>query len=200
MFDIFFSILALIILAPLFIVISIIVKIDLGSPIIFKQERVGKDNKKFILYKFRTMKEKTNENEYEASDEYRLTKLGTLIRKMSLDELPQLINILKGDMSFIGPRPLVLQYLAYYTKEELKRHNVRPGLSGLAQITGRSNLQWEERFQLDIKYVDNISFSMDLKILLRTIKKVFSMSDIEIRGKGTIIDFDVYRKENQSNK
>lgn len=193
--DLILSLMALIILMPLMIIIAILVRIKLGSPVIFKQERPGKNEKIFTLYKFRTMTNKKDENDNLLPDEKRLTKFGKILRSTSLDELPELFNILKGDMSIVGPRPLAVQYLPYYTNEERHRHDVRPGLTGLAQIHGRNLLNWEDRFKYDINYTKDITVLKDLNIILKTIIKVFKREDIAIRGKGKTLDFDQYRKQ-----
>ncbi len=192
--DIIISLVGLIILSPIFLIIAILVKIKLGSPVIFKQERPGKDEKIFKLYKFRSMNDKKDENGKLLPDKERLTKFGKILRSTSLDELPELFNILKGDMSLIGPRPLVVAYLPYYNEKEKHRHDVRPGLTGLAQINGRNALDWEERFAYDIEYVNNITFINDMKIFLKTFVKVFKKDDIVVRGTGKTIDFDEYRR------
>lgn len=194
LFDIVFSFLALVILSPVLLVVAILVRVKLGSPVIFKQERPGKNEKIFKLYKFRTMTDKRDKNGKLLPDEKRLTKFGRRLRSTSLDELPELFNILKGDMSFVGPRPLAVQYLPYYTKKEHHRHDVRPGLTGLAQINGRNNLTWEEKFSYDLKYVDGITFIRDVGIILKTAGKVFKRSDVVVEGSSRIVDFDKYRK------
>ena len=173
------SLLALIILSPIMLVIWILVRIKLGKPAIFKQDRPGKDEKIFTLYKFRTMTNGKDEKGNLLPDEKRLTKFGKVLRSTSLDELPELVNIIKGDMSIVGPRPLLEEYLPYYTKKEKHRHDVRPGLTGLAQVSGRNNIKWEERFMIDLNYIENISFKEDIKIIFLTIKKVLLHSDIQ---------------------
>lgn len=193
--DIVISLTALIILSPVMLIVAILVRIKLGSPVIFKQERPGKDEKIFKLYKFRSMSDKKDENGKLLPDAERLTKFGKILRATSLDELPELVNILKGEMSLIGPRPLAVCYLPYYNEEEKKRHSVRPGLTGLAQINGRNALNWEERFSYDIEYVENISFTNDLKILFKTVYKVFKRDGVVTRGTGKTIDFDEYRRK-----
>lgn len=193
--DFILSLLALIILSPILLVIYILVRIKLGKPAIFKQKRPGKDEKIFTLYKFRTMTDEKDENGKLLPDEKRLTKFGNILRKTSLDELPELVNILKGDMSIIGPRPLAVVYLPYYNEQEKHRHDVRPGLTGLAQVNGRNTLIWEDRFKYDLEYVNNITFLNDCKIILKTIKKVFKEEGIEVRGTGKNIDFNVYRQK-----
>lgn len=198
--DIIISFCSLVILSPIFLIVAILVRIKLGSPIIFKQERPGKNEKIFKLYKFRTMSNKTDENGNLLPESERLTKFGKVLRSISLDELPELFNILKGDMSLIGPRPLLVKYLPYYNEKEKHRHDVRPGLTGLAQINGRNALNWEDRFEYDIQYVNNISFISDIKILFLTFYKVIKRNDIITAGTGKILSFDVYRKEQLENK
>lgn len=193
--DIIISLVALIILSPVTLIVAILVRVKLGSPVIFKQERPGKDEKIFKLYKFRSMSDKKDENGKLLPDSERLTKFGKVLRATSLDELPELINILKGEMSLIGPRPLAVSYLPYYNKKEKHRHDVRPGLTGLAQINGRNTLNWEERFEYDIEYVNNITFINDIKILFKTAYKVFKRDGVVTRGTGKTIDFDEYRKQ-----
>lgn len=191
--DFVLSLFAIIILSPVMIMIALLVKINLGSPVIFKQKRPGLNEKIFILYKFRTMIDVRNEKGEMLPDSLRLTKFGCFLRKTSLDELPELFNILKGDMSFIGPRPLLIRYLPFYTEEERQRHRVRPGLTGLAQINGRNLLIWEKRLEFDIEYVRSISFLKDIKILLITVKKVVQRKDIAVGNQHIIKDLDVER-------
>lgn len=193
--DLVLSLMALILLMPLMVIIAILVRMKLGRPIIFKQKRPGKDEKIFTLYKFRTMTDEKDSDGNLLTDSKRLTKFGKVLRSTSLDELPELINIIKGDMSIVGPRPLAVKYLPYYTEEERHRHDVRPGLTGLAQINGRNCLDWEKRFQYDLKYVRNIKLIIDLKIIMKTVIKVFKKQDITIRGEGKTVDFDEYRKK-----
>ena len=176
--DIILSLFAIIVLFPLLIIIALLVRLKLGSPVLFIQERPGLNNRIFKMYKFRTMTDEKNSHDDFLPDNLRTSKLGNILRKLSLDELPELINIAKGDMSFVGPRPLLVEYLPFYTAEETKRHNVRPGLTGLAQIYGRSSLSWEERFSLDLEYIKRYSFLLDFKILLFTMKNFFLRSDI----------------------
>jgi len=193
LFDLVLSFSALIILLPIILIVAMLVKINLNSPIIFKQRRVGLNEKIFTLYKFRTMTDDKDENGKLLPDNLRSTKFGNMIRRMSLDELPELINILKGDMSIVGPRPLIVEYLPYYTEEERNRHSMRPGLTGLAQINGRSFISWEERFKLDNYYIQNCSFILDCKIILMTLLQVILKKDIanvaEVRSdeKGTYL-------------
>lgn len=177
--DITLSLFAIIVLSPIYIIISILIIIFLGWPVLFKQQRPGKDEKIFNMYKFRTMSNKKDKNGKLLPDEKRLTKFGILLRKTSLDELPELFCILMGKMSFIGPRPLLVEYLPYYTKQEHHRHDVRPGLTGLAQVNGRNSLSWDKRFELDLEYINNITFKEDLKIIFQTAIKVLKSSNIE---------------------
>ena len=185
--DIICALLAIMVFWWLYLIVAVLVRIKLGSPIIFKQERPGKIDKKtgketiFNLYKFRTMTDKRDVEGNLLPDDVRLTKFGRILRSTSLDELPESFNILKGDMSVIGPRPLLVEYLPYYTKEEHHRHDVRPGLSGWAQINGRNAIDsWEQRFQYDLEYVKNVSFAFDIKVVLKTIEKVLKRSDIQV--------------------
>lgn len=178
--DFICALLAIILLSPIMLVTAILVRTKLGSPVIFRQKRPGFKGEIFELMKFRSMTDERDENGNLLPDDVRLTKFGRMLRSTSLDELPELINILKGDMSIVGPRPLLVEYLPYYTKEERRRHDVRPGLTGLAQINGRNTLTWEEKFAYDIKYAEHISFLGDVMIVLRTVEKVFKRSDILI--------------------
>lgn len=180
--DFVLSLLALIVLSPIMLVIYILVIIKLGRPAIFKQQRPGKNEKIFTLYKFRTMTDEKDSDGNLLPDEVRLTKFGKFLRSTSLDELPELINIIKGDMAIVGPRPLLVEYLDYYTEEEKHRHDVRPGLTGLAQVNGRNLLLWNDRLSKDVEYVNNITLIQDIKILFLTIKKVFFREDI-VMGK-----------------
>lgn len=192
--DFVLSLAGIILLSPVLLIIAILVRINLGSPIIFKQERPGLNGKIFTLYKFRTMTDEVDENGELLDDELRLTKFGRLLRSTSLDELPELFNILRGDMSIVGPRPLLTEYLPYYKDEEKLRHSVRPGLTGLAQIKGRNLLEWDKRLALDVEYVKNLNFFMDLKIIIITIYKVLKRSDI-VDGQHHIMErLDVERK------
>lgn len=193
--DFILSLFAIIGLSPILLVVAILVRIKLGSPIIFKQQRPGKDEKIFTLYKFRTMTDEKDDNGNLLPDDVRLTKFGKLLRSTSLDELPELINIFKGDMSIVGPRPLAIQYLPWYDENEKHRHDVRPGLTGLAQINGRNATNWPERFAFDIKYVNNLSFLNDMRIIFNTASKVIKRRDVAIRGTGSIMDFDKYRQQ-----
>lgn len=183
-FDIVFSLIGLIILLPVMLIVALFVRVNLGSPIIFKQERVGLNNKVFRLYKFRSMTNAVDEKGDLLPNKHRLTKFGKLLRSTSLDELPELFNILKGDMSFIGPRPLLTEYLPRYNQEQKKRHNVRPGLTSYTAVNGRASLSWDERLKMDVWYVNNVSFILDLKILFKTFITVFKRENISgNRGK-----------------
>lgn len=193
--DILISFSVLLIFSPILLIVALMVRVNLGAPVIFKQARPGKDEKIFYMYKFRSMSDARDEAGNLLPDSERLTKFGRLLRSSSLDELPELFCILKGDMSLIGPRPLTVAYLPYYAEEERVRHSVRPGLTGLAQVNGRNNLSWEERFAYDIEYVKNISLKMDISILLKTVGKVLKSEDIVVCGENQLRDFDVERKE-----
>lgn len=170
--DLILSLLAIVFLSPLLLIVALLVRFKLGSPVIFKQERPGLNEKIFTMYKFRTMTDERDHNGELLPDSVRLTSFGKKLRATSLDELPELFNILKGDMSIIGPRPLLVEYLPLYNDNQKRRHEVRPGLSGLAQIGGRNAIEWEDKFELDVKYVDNISFLGDWNVIITTLKKV----------------------------
>lgn len=184
-FDILVSLAGLIILSPILFLVSILVRFKLGSPIFFTQDRVGKDNKIFKMIKFRTMTDARDSFGELLSDEERLTSFGKFLRSTSLDELPELINVLKGDMSLVGPRPLLVEYLPLYSEEQIKRHNVLPGITGWAQVNGRNSISWCEKFDLDLWYVNNNSFFIDIKILFMTVIKVIKRSDISQDGEAT---------------
>ena len=188
--DLILSLMALILLMPLMLIIGILVAINLGNPIIFKQKRPGKDEKIFTLYKFRTMTDEKDEKGKLLPDSQRLTKFGKFLRSTSLDELPELINILKGDMSIVGPRTLLVEYLKLYNEEQKHRHDVRPGLTGLAQTSGRNAITWEEKFEKDIEYVHNISFIGDVKIIIKTAIKVFKREGISGTNSDTMQKFE----------
>ena len=193
--DIIISLIFILCFWWLYVVIAILVRIKLGSPILFKQDRPGLNEKIFKMYKFRTMTDAKDSLGNLLTDAERLTKLGKFLRSTSLDEIPELWNVIKGDMSLVGPRPLMPKYLAYYTEEEKKRHNVRPGVTGWAQVNGRNSLTWEDKFRYDIEYVNSISFWLDLKIVFITIKKVFKRQDIsDFSNENKEIDFDEYRR------
>lgn len=193
--DIVFSLIAIIILLPLYAIISILVLIFMGWPILFKQPRPGKNEKIFNMYKFRTMTDKKDKEGNLLPDEYRLNKFGKFLRATSLDELPELFCILTGKMSIVGPRPLLVKYLPYYTEEEKHRHDVRPGLTGLAQVCGRNNLDWDERFEKDIEYVNKITFINDTKIVIKTITSIVKRKDVEIPKESHDLDIIRCRKE-----
>ena len=179
--DLFCGLLAVIVFCWLYVIVAILVRVKLGSPVLFTQDRPGKDEKIFKLYKFRTMTDAQDENGELLPDDERLTRFGRLLRSTSLDELPEAFNIIKGDMSIIGPRPLLVEYLPYYKDMEHHRHDVRPGLSGWAQINGRNAIDsWEQRFQYDLEYVEHVSFWFDMKILLGTIIKTIKRADIQV--------------------
>ena len=192
--DIILSLASIIILAPVLLLVAVLVRKKLGKPIIFAQERPGLNEKIFKLYKFRSMTDERDKNGELLPDEVRLTSFGKFLRSTSLDELPEIFNILKGDMSVVGPRPLLVKYLPFYTNEERKRHDVRPGLTGLAQINGRNNITWNDKLAQDVKYVSNICFINDLKIIIKTFFKVIAMEDVVPDAGDSVIDFDVERK------
>lgn len=191
-----FAFILFLMVLPILIILGILIKVeDPAGPIFFIQERVGKNNKVFNIYKLRSMKNPIIINGKELLYDGRILKTGQFIRKLSLDELPQLINILKGDMSFIGPRPLLVCYLPCYNETELRRHNVKPGISGWAQVNGRNYLSWEDRFALDVEYVEKCSFVLDVKIVFMTIQKVLMKADIIQEEYEYIVAFDEYRKK-----
>ncbi|SFT25318.1 sugar transferase [Paenibacillus sp. BC26] len=188
--DITISSMAIILMSPILLLVAILVRVKLGSPILFKQKRPGLNEKIFVMYKFRTMTDARDENGQLLSDSVRLTRFGKILRSTSLDELPELINILKGDMSLIGPRPLLVQYLPLYNDYQRLRHNVRPGLSGWAQVNGRNAISWEEKFDLDIEYVNNINFLRECKIFYLTFKKVLVKEGINSETSTTMEFFE----------
>ncbi len=181
----------------LYIILAILVRIKLGSPVLFTQERPGKDGKIFRLYKFRSMTDARDENGNLLPDEVRLTRFGKLLRATSLDELPEAFNILKGDMSVVGPRPLLVEYLPYYTEEERHRHDVRPGLTGWAQVNGRNSVDWDERFKIDVRYVKEMSFLLDLQIILKTVLKVIKQDNIALCSNVVETNMAEERKEKE---
>lgn len=191
--DCVLAVLAFILLSPLMLAVWCLVRVKLGAPVIFKQERPGLNGKIFKLYKFRTMTDERNENGELLSDEVRLTKFGKTLRSTSLDELPELWNIIKGDMSIVGPRPLLVRYLPLYNERQARRHEVRPGFTGLAQVNGRNSISWEEKFEWDVKYVENISFIGDVRIIWNTVKVV-------LRRDGISSDTSVTMEEFKGNK
>jgi len=178
--DILFALSMVILLLPIILIVAILVRVKLGSPILFSQQRPGLNGKIFRMYKFRSMTDERDESGALLPDKVRLTKFGSFLRSSSLDELPGLWNILKGDMSLVGPRPLLVEYLEYYTEREQLRHSLRPGLTGLAQVSGRNNLAWDERLEIDVEYVQNQSFILDLKILYLTFIKVIKKEDVVV--------------------
>ena len=197
--DIICALAAIVVFGWLYIIIGIFVKINMGSPVIFKQPRPGKNGEIFNLYKFRTMTDKKDINGELLPDEERLTRFGKILRSTSLDEIPEAFCILLGTMSVVGPRPLAVKYLPYYNEYEKQRHDVRPGLTGLAQVSGRNLVNWDERFAYDVKYVKKITFIGDLKIIVLTIATALKRTGIEGNGAVPLEDFDVYRKKSKGN-
>lgn len=187
--DFVLSLIALIILSPVLLIVAILVRCKLGSPIIFKQQRPGLHEKIFCMYKFRTMTDDKDTDGNLLPDEVRLTKFGKLLRSTSLDELPELFNILKGDMAIVGPRPLLVQYLPRYNERQHHRHDVRPGFTGLAQVNGRNSISWQEKFEWDVRYVENVSFLMDLRIIAKTVKVVLKRDGISSETSATMEEF-----------
>jgi len=188
-FDLSLSVLGIAILSPLLLIIAVFIRTRIGAPIIFKQVRPGLHGKPFVIYKFRTMTNTRDENGNLFSDEERLTSLGRFLRRTSLDELPELFNVLKGNMSIVGPRPLLMQYLDRYTPKQARRHEVKPGITGWAQVNGRNAISWEDKFKLDVWYVDNWSLWLDVKIILMTILKVLKQEGIRQVGEATMAEF-----------
>ena len=187
--DVICSLIGLILFSPILLVVALLVRINLGSPIFFTQNRLGKDGKEFKMIKFRTMKDGVDKFGELLPDEERLTKFGKILRSTSLDELPELINVLKGDMTLVGPRPLLVEYKELYSERQFIRHEVYPGITGWAQINGRNAISWNERFELDVWYVDNISFLLDMKILVMTILKVIKRDGINEQGQASMSKF-----------
>lgn len=194
-FDFFTACMGLIILIPVLIVTAILVRTKLGSPILFKQQRPGLHAQPFYVYKFRTMTDQRDTDGRLLPDEVRLTQFGKMLRRLSLDEFPQLLNVFKGDLSLVGPRPLLMQYLPLYSPEQARRHEVRPGITGWAQVNGRNAISWEEKFTLDVWYVDHQSFLLDLKILWMTFNKVFKREGISQEGQATMEAFKGNEKQ-----
>ena len=187
--DIICSLIGLILFFPILLVVALLIRINLGSPVFFTQTRLGKDGKEFKMIKFRTMKDSLDKFGQLLPDEQRLTKFGKILRSTSLDELPDLINVLKGDMTLVGPRPLLVEYKELYSERQFRRHEVSPGITGWAQINGRNAISWNERFELDVWYVDNISFLLDMKILVMTILKVIKRDGINEQGQASMSKF-----------
>ena len=185
---------ALILLSPVLLVVAILVRLKLGAPVIFHQERPGKDERIFRLCKFRTMTDERDERGELLPDAERLTRFGAVLRRTSLDELPELVNILKGDMAIVGPRPLLVRYLPYYPAREKRRHEVRPGLTGLAQVSGRNYVGWDRRLDLDVRYAERITFRGDLQIIFRTVRSVLSQKDVAVDTDTTEQYLDLERK------
>lgn len=200
LFDFFFSLAGLVVLAPLLLLLALVVRVQLGTPVLFRQTRPGLGGRPFVMYKFRTMTGERAPGGRLLPDAKRLTSLGKFLRSTSLDELPTLLNVLKGDMSLVGPRPLLMEYLPLYTPEQARRHEVRPGLTGWAQIKGRNNLSWDEKFQYDVWYVDHKGLWLDLKILLSTLKVVFSRQGINQKGSATAERFTGTIQRNAKNE
>ena len=180
------ALIGVILASPILLIIAILVRIKLGSPIFFRQARVGLNGEVFEMIKFRTMKDAYDAEGNLLPDEERLTAFGSFLRKSSLDELPELWNVLKGNMSLVGPRPLLVEYLPLYSEEQMKRHNVRPGITGYAQVNGRNNISWTKKFELDVYYVENFSLWLDIKILFQTVAKVLGQADINQEGNATV--------------
>lgn len=188
-FDVALTVPALIVLSPVFALVALAVRVSLGSPVIFRQQRPGKHERPFTLYKFRTMRDARDAQGTLLPDARRLTRLGAVLRATSLDELPELVNVLRGDMSLVGPRPLLMEYLPLYSPEQRRRHDLRPGVTGWAQVNGRNALTWREKFALDIEYVDHVSVGLDLRILLLTVVSVVRSEGISHRGHVTMQPF-----------
>lgn len=193
--DIILSLSAIILLSPVMLIVAVLVRVKLGKPILFKQMRPGKNEKIFSMYKFRTMTDGRDDKGNLLPDEVRLTKFGKMLRSTSLDELPELFNILKGDMSIVGPRPLLVQYLSLYSERQKHRHDVRPGVTGLAQVNGRNSISWEEKFEWDVKYVENITFWNDIKIILKTASVVLHRTGISSDTSATMEAFTGNKEE-----
>ncbi|WP_350298870.1 sugar transferase [Peribacillus frigoritolerans] len=187
--DFLISFILLVILSPIMMILGILIKFNLGTPILFKQTRPGFNGKPFTLYKFRSMNNQTDEHGIPLPDHLRLTRFGNTLRKLSLDELPQLVNVVKGDLSLVGPRPLLMEYLPLYNDDQAKRHDVRPGITGWAQVNGRNAISWEEKFTLDVWYVNHQSFLLDFKILLLTIVKVVRSEGVNSGTNETMLPF-----------
>ncbi len=187
--DVMVSFIGLLLLSPVVVVTAILIRIQLGNPVIFSQDRPGLHGNIFCLYKFRTMTDERDADGRLLPDDLRLTRVGRVIRRLSIDELPQLVNVFKGDMSLIGPRPLLVEYLPLYSEDQMRRHHVRPGITGWAQVNGRNSVGWRERFELDVWYVDHQSFLLDLKIILMTLRNIVSQDGISEDGRATMSKF-----------
>ncbi len=199
--DILIAVLFMLLFWWVCVIVAILVRVKLGSPVLYVSRRPGKDAKLFSIYKFRSMTNETDENGVLLPGKLRTPRFGTILRSTSLDELPELfINVLKGDMSLVGPRPLSEKNLPYYTEEEMHRHDVLPGITGLAQVNGRNNLNWDERFALDLQYVKEVSFILDMKIVFKTVAKVFTHADIADTAQGHELSFDEYRTAQRANE
>lgn len=195
LFDIIVSIIALVLLSPIFVIVAYKVKKNLGSPVLFRQVRPGLNGQPFEMIKFRTMKDAVDKDGNPLPDSERLTPFGKMLRATSLDEMPELWNVLKGEMSLVGPRPLLMEYLPLYNERQAKRHDVRPGVTGYAQVNGRNAISWEQKFEYDVWYVENQSFWLDIKILFKTVKKVFFKEDINAEGEATMSKFTGSKKD-----
>jgi lipopolysaccharide/colanic/teichoic acid biosynthesis glycosyltransferase len=196
--DFLSSLMAIVLLAPVLILLIILIRVKLGGPVFFTQERPGLGGKAFKMVKFRSMTNERDEQGELLPDQLRITTLGRFLRKTSLDELPELFNVLLGDMSVIGPRPLLMKYLPYYTEREMKRHQVRPGITGWAQVNGRNLLNWDKRLEMDMEYVETMTLWLDIRILFRTINDVIRQKDVLEVSSETVPDFDDYRKKTAS--
>lgn len=197
-FDLVVAVPSVIILSPLLVLIGFLIRLKIGSPVFFRQVRPGLRGRPFTIYKFRTMTGERGKDGNLLPDSERLTRLGRFLRKTSMDELPELFNVIKGDMSIIGPRPLLMRYLPFYTVREMKRHNVRPGITGLAQVSGRNQLPWGKRLELDVKYVENMSLLLDIKILIITIFSVIKRKGVAVYSNSVETDLDVERGTNEN--
>ncbi len=197
MIDIAGASLCLVVFAPVMFVTAIVVRTTMGSPVIFKQVRPGKDKKPFTIYKFRSMRDECDKHGKPLSDAERLTKIGDCMRRWSLDELPQFFNILKGDMSFVGPRPLLFEYFPYYSDAEMRRHEVRPGVTGWAQVSGRNNINWDTKLALDVWYVDHASLWLDIVIIFKTVAVVLGRKGVNMAGCATYVKLDEERQPRQ---
>jgi lipopolysaccharide/colanic/teichoic acid biosynthesis glycosyltransferase len=198
-FDLTFAVLVLIVVSPILVIIALLVRTQLGSPVLFRQMRPGLQGKPFAILKFRTMTDELDKAGKQLPDAERLTRLGAFLRKTSMDELPELINVLKGEVSIVGPRPLFTEYLPYYTDRERLRHTVRPGITGLSQVSGRNYLQWDERLEMDVIYVEETSFFLDMKIIFRTFFQVLKAKDVAVLPEKVGILFSEYRRRQKEN-